>query len=316
MLNVSPLSIFVKARPLRRKHRGANLAILCAMAVMIIGFMGISIYTGLQAFIEGDLQRASMNAAMAGAAAYYGKTDGSGKPTPDSGGAQGIATSTFNAIASNSSLGGFNATATASSNDNNDSITITAKAGIATPLLAPLGINTIETNAKSTARALKYEPTQFTGTLRIQPVDGNIGSYSRVIQLAFPLVDGPGTDIYVEQDAAMQQGYVLEACNNTECYNLTPGATKVGSSQILTVNGMPVVYGTATFDMAKAGVRKASKLRITHANQFDYYNAGAGPTPTPAGTPLSIRRIFLFGYAGACVSDQNCPVPAGFSPVE
>lgn len=303
------------AKP-RKKQLGANLAILCAVAVLIIGFMGISIYTGLQAFIEGDLQRASMNAAMAGAAAYYGQTDGTGRPKPDSGGAQGIATSTFNAITSNSSLGGFNASATASSNDANDSITVTAKAGIGTPLLAPLGITAIETNAKATARALKYEPSQFTGPLKILPVDGNIGSYSRVIELAFPVVDGPGTDIYIEQDAAMQQGYVLEACNDTECYNLTPGATKVGTSQILTVNGMPVVYGTAVFDMGKAGVRKASKLRITHCNQFDYYNAGAGPTPTPTATPLTIKRIMLFGYAGACVDDQNCPIPAGFAPVE
>lgn len=317
MLNQSPQpSISRHTRPFRRKQRGANLAILCAVAVMIIGFMGISIYTGLHAFIEGDLQRASMNAAMAGAAAYYGKTDGSGKPTPDSGGAQGIATSTFNAIVSNSSLGGFSATATASSNDTNDSITITAKAGIPTPLLTPLGISSIESNAKSTARALRYDLTQFTGPLKIQPVDGNIGSYSKVVQLTFPLVDGPGTDIYVEQDAAMQQGYVLEACNNTECYNLTPGATKVGSSQVLTVNGMPVVYGTATFDLGKAGVRKASKLRITHCNQFDFFNAGAGPTPTPTGTPLTIRRIYLFGYAGTCVDDKTCPIPAGFSPVE
>lgn len=300
----------------RRKSMGANLAILCAMAVMIIAFMGISIYTGLQAFIEGDLQRASMNAAMAGAAAYYGKTDGTGKPTPDSAGAQTIATNTFNAIVSNSSLNGFGATATISSSDNNDSITVTGKASIPTAFLAPIGINQIETNAKSTARALRYEPTQFTGPLRIQPVAGNIGSYSRIIKLAFPLVDGPGSDLYIEEPPDSQQGYVVEACNDTECYNLVPGATKVGSSQILTVNGMQVIYGTAIIDMAKAGVRKANRIRITHCNQFDYYNAGAGPTPTPAGTPLTIQRIMLFGYASACVDDKTCAIPAGFAPVE
>jgi hypothetical protein len=301
---------------IRKKSQGANLAILCAMSVMIIGFMGISIYTGLHAFIEGDLQRASMNAALAGAAAYYGKTDGTGKPTADSAGAQSTATTTFNSITSNSSLKGFSATATVASADNNDSVTVTAQAKIPTAFLAPIGITAIETTAKSTARALRYEPTQFTGPLKVLPVAGNIASYSKVIDLAFPLVDGPGSDLYLEMDAASQQGYVVEACNDTECYNLTPGATKVGTSQILTVNGMPVIYGTAVIDLAKAGVRKASKLRITHCNQFDFYNAGAGPTPTPTATPLTIRRILMFGYAGACVDDKTCSIPAGFAPVE
>lgn len=301
---------------LRRKHLGANLAILCAMAIMIIAFMGISIYTGLQAFIEGDLQRASMNAAMAGAAAYYGTADGTGRPTPDAGGAQGLATSTFNAIVSNSSLNGFGGTATVTSNDSNDSITVTGTASIPTAFLAPIGINSIETTTKATARALRYEPTQFTGPLRILPVAGNIGSYSRNIKLAFPLVDGPGNDLYIEQDPASQQGYVVEACNDTECYNLVPGATKVGTSQILTVNGMQVIYGTAIIDMNRAGVRKANKIRITHCNQFDFYNAGAGPTPTPTGTPLIIKRMMLFGYASACVDDKTCTVPAGFAPVQ
>jgi hypothetical protein len=303
----------------RRRSRGANLAMLCAMAVMIIGFMGIAIFTGIQAYLESDLQRASMNAALAGAAAYYSGKDGNGKPIPDSGQAMGIATSTFNAIVTNSSLNGFGAAIqSVTNNDNNDSITVESRASVGTPLLAPLGITSIETTATATARALRYEPTQFItgGTLDILPVAGDINSYSKVIELAFPIVDGPGSDIYIEQNAAMQQGYVVEACNSTECYNLVPAARRVGTSQKLTVNGTQVMYGTFIIDLADAGVRKASKLRFTHANDYQSYNAGA-PNAAPAGpTPLEIRRVLLFGYSSACVTRENCPIPAGFMPVE
>jgi hypothetical protein len=293
------------------------------MAVMLIGFMGIAIFTGIQAYMESDLQRASMNAALAGAAAYYSGTDGTGRPTPDVGQAESIATSTFNTIIGNSSLNGFGAAITGvTNNDSNDSITVKSKASIGTPLLAPIGITAIETQATATARALRYEPTQFItgGFLKLSPVAGNLASYSKVIDLAFPMVDGPGNDLYIEQDPTLQQGYVVEACNKAECYNLVPAATLVGTSQKLNVNGMDVIYGTAIFDLAKAGVRKASKLRITYANPnpFDYYNAGAGPTPLPATAkdmPF-IKRIMIFGYAGACVKEDTCPIPAGFMPVE
>jgi hypothetical protein len=296
---------------------------LCAMAVLLVGFMGIAIFTGLQGYIESDLQRASMNAALAGAAAYYSGTDGTGKPVPDPAQAKSIATSTFNNIVDNSSLKGFQATIqSVSSSDSNDSITVKSIARLGTPLLAPIGITLIETNATASARALSYEPTEFIkgNSLQLAPQAGDIASYSKVLDLTFPMVDGPGQDLYIEQDPALQQGYVVEGCNNSECYNLVPGATTVGTSRIATVNGVQVIYGTAIIDLAKAGVRKASKIRITHANAnpFDYYDHGVGPTPLPATaqTLPFIKRIMIFGYAGACVKESVCPIPAGFVPIE
>lgn len=304
--------------PVRRKRsRGANLAILAAVGAMLVGFMGISLYTGVQAFLQNDLQRVTTGAAMAGAAAYYSAVGPGGKPTPNPAGARTIATNAFNTAVSNGSLNGFNAQiVNISNNDSTDSITITSQGTLNTPFLAPIGISQIQANATATARALKYEPTIFTGPVRIEPVSTQLESYSQTIQLAFPMVDGPGNDLYVEQDASMQQGYIVEACNNTQCYSLVPGATPVGTSQILTVNGVQAIYGTAIIDLERAGVRKGDKLRFTHANNFDSYNSGAlNPVPL-VPTPLEIRRVFIFGYAGACADAQTCSVPAGFEPVE
>lgn len=301
----------------RKRSAGSNLMMLCAVAVVIVGFMGISIYTGLQAFMESDLQRISMNAALVGAAAYYKSPSGSATaPTPDTGGANAAATAAFNQLVANSSLKGFNTKfISVTNNDGNDSVTVTAQSSIGASFLAPMGIKTIEVNAVSTARALKYEPTAFTGPISILPDGATLPSYSQTLTLAFPLVDGPGNDLYLEQDFALQQGYIVEACSNTECYDITKAATPVGTSHLATVNGEQVIYGTAMIDIGKAGVHKATKLRFTHCNLFDSYNKGVLNPKAAAPTPLEIKRVMLFGYAGTCVSATNCGIPAGFTPV-
>lgn len=302
----------------RRRQPGANLAILCAVGALIIGFMGLGIYGGLQTYLETDLERSAMNAAMAGAAAYYARVGAAGKPSPDPDLARGVATATFGNIVNNSSLQGFGAALSqVTNNDVNDSVTVVSTVGVDLPFLAPVGVRRLETTATATARALRYEPTSFTGPIRILPVAGNLASYSQKIRLAFPLVDGPGNDLYVEQDATRQQAYLVEACNDTECYSLTPGATPVGSSRLVALPGGELgIVGTAVIDLARAGVRKAGVLRFVHGNDFNSYNAGVLNPPPAGSTPLEIRRVMLFGYAGACVDAATCPIPAGFSPVE
>lgn len=307
--------------PLRRKsHRGANLALLCGVAVLIIGFMGICIYTGLQAFIEGDLQRITMNSALAGASRYYNGVGAFGKPTPNAGVATTYARNTFQGIIDSSSLGGFGASVTNVTNsDANDSVTVVSKATLPTSLLSPIGIQNIQVNATATARAVKYEPTAFTGPIEIEPDGTTLSSYSRTLELAFPLVNGQGTDLYVEQPAETQQGYVVEACNEQNCYDLVEGATPVGTSQILTSpTGQRLIYGSATFNLERASVNKATRLRFTHGNDFTtgYFNAGVATPYDATPLPLTIQRVMIFHHASACVASDNCPIPAGFAPVE
>jgi hypothetical protein len=273
---------------------GANLALFCGVALLLIGFMGICIYTGLQAFVEGDLQRVTMNAAMAGASRFYSEVGDYGKPKPNPDNAKAYAEETFKQIIQGSSLNGFEAEITAvSTSDASDSVTVTSSAVIETALLSAVGIKDIRFNATATARAIKYEPTRFTGPIQILPDGQDINTYSKTLMLSFPLLDGEGTDLYVEQPAETQQGYVVEACNATSCYNLVEAATPVGSSQILAApNGERLIYGTATFDLRKVGVNKATRLRFTHGNDFEggYYNAGVrmaygASQPAPATPP-------------------------------
>ncbi|WP_373533265.1 hypothetical protein [Vampirovibrio sp.] len=305
---------------IRTRCKGGILVLFCGLAVLIIGFMGLCIYTGLQAFVEGDLQRVSMNAAMVGAAGYYSNVGTFGKPLPSASSAKNDARNIFQGVMRRSSVGGFGARVIRiTSNDSNDSVSVTSRATLPTALLTPIGIQNIQVNATATARAVKYEPTAFTGPIEILPDGVTLASYSRTLDLAFPLVNGLGTDLYVEQPAEAQQGYVVEACNSRNCYDLIQAATPVGSGQILTSRaGKKLIYGSATFNLGRIKVHKATKLRFTHGNDFKsgYFKAGA-PTPydsTPL--PLTIQRVMIFHHASACVSPSNCPVPAGFSPVE
>jgi hypothetical protein len=320
--NEKGLNVNEKAYPttiIRRRSRGANLALLVAVGVMILGFIGVSIYTSFQSYMLGELQKAASNAAQVGASAYYSSSGPGGKPAANGANAISVATNAFNtAVASSSSAMstyGFTATSV-TNNDTNDSVTVVAQGTIPTAFLRPLGVNDIELNATATARALRYEPTRFTGPIKIMPIGTDIASYSRVLSLRFPMVDIPGNDLYVEQVETNQQGVIVEACNDTECYDLTPGATPVGTSQIMTQSGRNVLVGTAMFDLARAGVRKANKIRITHSNQFEFYDHGVLVGVPTAPTPLVINRIMMFGYAGNCVNANLCPVPAGFAPVE
>jgi hypothetical protein len=298
-------------------QQGSILLLFASISVLLIAFMGITIYSGLQTFVLQDLQRVSMNAAMVGAASYYSTVGSNGKPTANGTNAINISNSTFNSLKNGTSLNGFSPTITVTNNDANDSITVSTTATLGSSLMAPIGIKNIEIKAESTARALKYEPTKFTGALRILPDGSDISTYSQTLNLTFPLIDGPGNDLYIEQDATLQQGYIVEACDSTSCYNLMAAATPIGSSQLLPVaGGEQALYGSAVFDLNKAGVRKGSKIRITHANNFDIYNTGTLQPPPTVATPLEIRKIMLFGYSGTCANSTTCSIPAGFSPVE
>lgn len=304
----------------RNRSAGSNLVMLCTMAVLIIVMMGISIYTGLQALVQQEIQKAASTAAMAGAAAYYSGNAG-GKPTADAKGAIDVATNTFNAIVANSgALKGLGAKLTGvTNNDKNDSITVKAQGSFTTGFLAPVGIKRIDLVGNGTARSLKYAAAgndSPVGPISLLP-DGTMKSMQQTLELAFPLVDNPGTDLYVEQIQQIQ--YVVEACNDQFCYDLVSGAKKVGSGKIRpsgTLDGTDVIMGSCTIDLAKAGVRKASKLRFTHGNVFATSYGGGPESLQTYPTPAMLSEVYIYGYASACPDENNCPVPAGFVPVQ
>jgi hypothetical protein len=289
-------------------------------AVLLVAMLGISIYVGLQAFVQSEIQKAASTAALAGASLYYSGNAG-GLPEPDPNKAKDVARRVFTSIVANSgALKGLGVKLIdVTANDKNDSITVKANGSFGTALLAPVGIKKIDMTASGTARALKYIAAgvnSSVGPITLIP-DGTMKSMQQTLDLAFPLVDNPGTDLYIEQYQQVQ--YVVEACNSEVCYDLVSAAKPIGTGKIIksgTKDGTDVIVGSCTIDLAKAGVRKASKLRFTHGNFFASSYSGSKQVLSTYPTPVLLPAVYLYGYASVCPNENTCPVPAGFSPVD
>lgn len=298
-----------------RGSRGSTLIIVVAAIIMLLGFMGVAIYTGLQAFLHNELQKSASAAAMVASSAYY-TIDENGNPVALPSLAEDVARSTFTGSAQASSLNGFSPTI----NDvsvQGGKVTVDVAGSLGTPLLAPLGMDKVQMNSKAVTVPLKYEPLPENQSLVISPRSNDVGSYNRLLKLKFPIVDKPGRDFYIEEDPMNQQGYVVEACTDDECYDLGAGATPVGTARIEQDGGAYIIYGSAVFDLTPLKITKASQLRITHGNNFAYYYQNGVQTGFLPGVekPLEIRRISIYGYSGACPEDGNCAVPFGFSAI-
>lgn len=302
------------ASGLRPAQSGSALIIMLCLLLLVVLFSGVAMYTGMQAFYANEAQKTLDSATMAGAAAYY-QMDANGQILPNPGYAQSVVRNTFNQAVNAGSLRGGNYQITNLSTDNNGGISVQVSGATGTALLAPSGITEIRVQAQSNARAMRYVPTLDLGTVYILPEENNLQSYSRMVHLAFPISNGQGYELLVEQAAHDQQGYVIEACNESECYDLGPGATPIGTARRVTRDGATILYGSAVIDLGRAGVNKASSLRITHGNDFIWYNNGAEQEPSLVPRPLIIDQISIFGFARMCPTPGNCPLPHGYQDV-
>lgn len=292
-------------------HRGFNLAFFVVMAVALIGFMGIAIYVGAQAYLQGELQKAASTAVLAGAASYY-----EGKPlAAQSGTAISTATQTFNTIVNNSgALRGFNARiVNTRDTGSNDAVSMTVTGTMPTPFMALIGVNEVTVNAEATGRALMYVPTasEYGGSPVVMfPPD--VASYD--LQLDFPVVDMPNSDeILIMQ--VEKRGYTVEACSGNTCYDLVPGARPFASGEIKNRNGRNFIYGSASIDIGAAGIGKAEKLRFKDDMIFNKLNPDGSISIDWVPMPTIINSVELYGYSSACVSGNMCSVPFGFRPM-
>src|ERR1700741_2441718 len=63
---------------IRPSQRGANLALIAVALAVLLGMAGVGIYTGLQAYLRNEIQKAATIAAMAGASQFYQGGPGGG----------------------------------------------------------------------------------------------------------------------------------------------------------------------------------------------------------------------------------------------
>ncbi|MBY0402621.1 MAG: Tad domain-containing protein, partial [Cyanobacteria bacterium] len=144
---------------------GSSLVFTIAFIVVLLGFLGLAIYTGLNSFTQSELQNAASTSALVGASSMYDGTvtdPNNLVPIKDAGRAKAAAQAVFDRIKSNSPiLNRFTATLDPdpgtgiTTRDSDDSVQVNAKASIPTPFLSLIGVDTFQVTASARARYVK-----------------------------------------------------------------------------------------------------------------------------------------------------------------
>lgn len=327
----------------RVKRAGSSLIFTVAFMVVLLGFLGMALYTGANALVQNELQGAANTAALVGAAAYYDGTvtnPNNSLPVKCSECATQAAQATFDRIIANSDvLQNVNSQAGAPiTNDGDDSVRIDATARFPTPFLSLLGIDEFQIEATGKARYVKYTltnpaalPSATGGSVAVR-VPGNG-------LLPVPLVDGPGPDLRISFGGNPRHGYLVEACTNSSagggatCTDIGPAARMLdpaGGNATMVDRLYPagprrVLYGDAVIDLGATNgaynygpngntyARKASFLKILDDGIPDLVEAGQRVFYFTAPAPgTTVAQLDIYHLSVICPpTNGNCPVPNG-----
>jgi hypothetical protein len=290
------------------------------MGIMLV-LLSMAIYMGTTSYIQQELQKVATAAANAGAAAFYDTTDANGLPLANAATATTAANSVFSNTLTQATVlqNAQTALQGAPIVAGDGTVQVTAQSTLATPLLAFFGIQQFGLNAVGRARPVRMV---LTSPATLTP---DSGVFMREVALPEPLMDRPGVDIAIETQPPFR-GYMVEACSNNTCYDITGAARPRNGGFALdqpvgnTGTQRRVLYGPASIDLGAtssrytAGVRKATMIRFLDDGVYDHFDAAGNRQVEILPQPLIINRMELYHYATACPATGNCPIPPFFQP--
>ncbi len=307
-----------------KKAKGSILVFTVAFIVVLLGFLGMAIYTGMNAYVQNELQNATSTAAMVGAAAMYDTNYGTISnnnpgtfPSRDVNNAETAARAVFAKIVAQSPIlaasrmngrldmtGGTGVTV----NSGDDSIQVNSIATIPTPFLSLMGVDSFQISANARAGYVKNmfrNPTIQLG-----------GGSARVatIALQHPMLDGPGPDLRITNPAGgALRGYMVEACSSTSCVDLTSQAVTLNNGRVVQRfyqgQSRTIAYGDTIIDLEAAGVRKATSIRIIDDGIPDQFVAASNQIfVEPETAPLSnLAGVEIFHHSTLCPAGSTIP---------
>ncbi|MDH4379205.1 MAG: hypothetical protein QE263_04805 [Vampirovibrionales bacterium] len=293
----------------RRAQRGVVAVLIAGTLVMLLIALGVALYTGVNAYIQGDLQHLSNSMALAGARSMYDdlETDPSisvtvdgitttalpGKTAPQfsQAKAKDAANAVFDRVTKYHPILSNNFQTSIDKliiNEEEQSVLVVLTGVIPTPFLSFMGINELDLEAKS--KALYSQVNGLTTPIRIntQGVDAQgepdpKSPYAQAINLPLPLLDGYGPDLFMDTGLAASGGYHgvrIELCTvedaTLKCYDMGKAA-RVYNNQgairpIMNKAGGEigrVLYGKIFIDMAYLNFNKATAIRISDDGVHD-----------------------------------------------
>jgi hypothetical protein len=303
---------------------------------MLLIALGVALYTGVNAYIQGDLQHLANSMALAGARSMFDDLaadpdigDGVAGKTPpkfSQAKAEDAANTVFGRVTEYHPILSFNFQASIDKliiNEDEQSVLVVLTGVIPTPFLSFMGINELDLEAKS--KALYSQVNGLTKPIRINTQDGP--KDAQAINLPLPLLDGYGPDVFIDTGMAASGGYHgvrVELCTvedaNLKCYDMGQAA-RVYKNQgaIAERDGVRYLYGKVFIDMAYLNFNKATAIRISDDGVHDAI-AGTDGLGNSTGRVLElvpadtqIGSIRLLHYAALC-REANCTRPAGLMP--
>ncbi|MBY0450966.1 MAG: hypothetical protein K2X01_10115 [Cyanobacteria bacterium] len=225
--------------------QGSALAITVVVFAVLLGFLGVSVYTGLNSFLQNELQKTTSSVAMAGASAMYDDLTSNVNPAPVRNDTAAVTATTnlFSYIVGNSPP--LTAYGAAIQNPGaggliqaDGSVEVASRLSLSTPFFAPLGINNISVDARSRALPVKMQfgdGTVANAPVEIDPKGVNTGlsngtAMMQYFDLPYPVIDGPGVDLMVKSalnpaNGNNVHGVIIEGCSGlgptASCYDLT-----------------------------------------------------------------------------------------------
>lgn len=321
----------MQRRFIHPRAKGSSLIFMVAFLVVLLGFLGMAIYTGLNAYVQNELQSAVNTSSMVGASAFYdGDVPNAGlnpRPKKDQNRATQAATATFNRIiAASDMLTNLNAQISAvTPNPVDDSVRVEASATIPTPFLSLMGVDSFQVSATGKARYVKFTMAN-PGTLPGGFPGAQVIRIPNAGTLQYPVVDGPGPDLKINFGANPKHGFMIEACTNSAsaagapCTDISPTAVGVDilAGDRVVYRSYPhnagpsprqrrVLYGNMVLDLGATNgtfnygpnatnyARKASFLKIIDDGVPDH------TAPVALGSPL-VRQLYLTNPPGSAIA--------------
>jgi hypothetical protein len=319
---VFKLSSLLSHRNGLKKEKGSILVFTVAFIVVLLGFLGMAIYTGMNAYVQNELQNATSTAAMVGAAAMYDTNYGTisnnnpgSFPSKNTANAETAARAVFGKIVAQSPIlaasrmnGRLDPAGAVTVNAGDDSIQVNSIATIPTPFLSLMGVDSFQITANARSG---YVKNMFRNPIQL----GGGSVRVATINLQHPMLDGPGPDLKITNAAgAPMRGYMVEACSANSCVDLTSQAVTLNGGVVAQRDFMgqvrTVAYGNTIIDLEAAGVRKATSIRIIDDGIPDRYDLA--PTnqivvESEAAPGSNIAGVEIFHHSTLCPAGSTIP---------
>ncbi len=302
----------------RCARKGFAAVIIGGVGLMLLAALGVGIYTGMVAYVHGELHEMALATAGSAARALYDDFDGS-TVVLNSGKGLAAGQQTFaNMQASSTNLVEFTPQLDLQylGGEVYEALVF---AQVRVPLVAWLGVQNLLIVGRASAI---YGQNDLNGKLvDIHPQGGD--QYID-IPLDLPVLNGAGPDLYlstgVSSNPAGYHGVTVQLCvNNGDCRDISDGAHPAHNKGVMIDRGgQKVLYGEFWIDLSRAGQEKGTSIRILDDLVNDRYTGADIGFNTKGERVLElvphtvdVLELRTMHHAFMCFKD-NCSRPAGF----